>query len=430
MSLLGFSHFSDCKPAYRMQYCREGSLHMKSTFVMATAIAFCLLLSPFACKGEPEVWTIGPDPADSWFDKNLPEATGSPVFTVLPISEQDLQKIYPLGMIGSHTFPTDHIYLAHTASTPVSVYAPAAGRILYIEQPEESSSDYNDNSIRVAISKDFTYVLGHIMADDSLYVGQEVQAGQLLGTTVSGSSLDLLVLDRAKGNSLENEKYPMTMPFAQNPIEYFTLQLQQCMTALRIPPVPNFADITVNSQSAHDPSLDVEHAQSFEHDATRDIPTEFMIHYQSLSPTYTADSASFEYDLQGKLQGNWFIPGNTAGQWDEGIAFVYDPWYPTQMRISCNFGVDGDTYGRYAVHPSLQSGLISFSEISAGQTATYVLYAIDQVNWHGVPIAVDTNKKGLVKILMVDERTIKVEFFSDTSDTNPSFSSAARFYYR
>lgn len=403
---------------------------MKSRYVMLTVIAFCLLLSPFSCKGEPEGWTIGTDPADSWFDKNLPAASESPVFTILPIPEQDIQKIYPLGMIGSHTFPTDHIYLANNASTPVSVHAPAAGRILYIEQPEESSSLYNDNSIRVAISKNFTYVLGHIMADDSLYIGQKIQAGQVLGTTVRGSSLDLLVLDRANANSLENEKYPLTIPFAQNPIEYFTPQLQQCMTALRIPPVPNFADLTIISQSAHAPSLDVEHAQSFEHDARRDIPTEFEIRYQSLRPTYTAESSSFEYDLQGKLQGNWFIPGNNVGQWDEGIAFVYDPWYPTQMRISCNFGVDGDTYGRYAVHLSLQDGCISFSEVTAGQTAMYVLYAIDQVNWHGVPIADETNKKGLVKIMMVDERTIKVEFFSETSDTNPSFSSAARFYYR
>lgn len=89
-------------------------------------------------------------------------------------------------MADSHVFPPDHIYLEPIILKTIQVfgYAPAAGKIHSIE---ESSSIHGDNSIRVAVSRDFTYVLSHIMTENSLYVGENG----------NGSNLDLLVPDRA-----------------------------------------------------------------------------------------------------------------------------------------------------------------------------------------------------------------------------------------
>jgi len=105
---------------------------------------------PYPPAKEPDVWNIGVDPEDDWFDKNLPAVTENPVFTVLPIPEPDLRRVNPLGMRGSHVFPTDHIYLEPIILKTIQVfgYAPAAGKIHSIE---ESSSIHGDTSIRVAV---------------------------------------------------------------------------------------------------------------------------------------------------------------------------------------------------------------------------------------------------------------------------------------
>lgn len=410
---------------------------MKTHVALIVAAFFFVLLSLCTCKGEPETWNISPDPEDFWFDKDLPISNANPVFTKLPIREEDLRKVYPLGMIGSHTFPTDHIYLEPRGAAPVSVYAPASGKILYIEQPEESSSAYHDNSIRVAISKDLTYVLGHIKADDSLAVGQTIEAGDILGTTVNGTNLDLLVLDRARGNSLNNEKYPMTMSYAQNPFQYFNDTLKTILYAFVIPPVPSKQSEELDSESEHAESLNAEHTETYlthldslsdeDYQPSANRDQYFTDHYHGLQSTYNTLDGKFEYDVANTLQGNWFAPNPETAYWDEGIAFVYDPWYPNQMRISSDYGIDGIDKARYALNPALQSEFSPFSEVTSGETALYTLFSIDETNWHGVPWG---TAKGILKVHMQSATSIKVEFFSGTTNSNPAFTTAARIYYR
>jgi len=411
---------------------------MKPTRLVLIVLAFSLLFSSFSCKGEPDVFTnIGPDPMDEWFDKDLPVSSTNPVFSRLPIEEGNLHKVYPLGMMGSHIFPTDHIYLAQKGATPVPVYAPAAGIIHYIETPDQSFSQYNDYSIRVAISRDFTYVLGHIMADDSLTIGKQIKAGDLLGTTVIGSSLDLLVLDRARGNSLDNDKYPMTMHYAQNPFQYFEVEKRDSLYSFCIPPVPSKQSEELTAESEHATSLNAEHTDVYlehlnslpdgDYQPSVNRGQYFADHYRGLRSTYNTFDGDFEYDIANSLQGNWFAANQQTGHWDEGIAFVYDPWYPSQIRISSDYGIDGIQNARYAVHASLQSGFLPFSEVTAGDTALYALFNIDETNWHGFPWGA---AKGILKVHMQSSTAIIVEFFRDTSTLNPSFTSAARYYYR
>jgi len=71
---------------------------------------------PYPPAKEPDVWNIGVDPEDDWFDKNLPAATENPVFTALPIPEPDLRRVNPLGMRGSHTL-SPQTYLLGTKNT-------------------------------------------------------------------------------------------------------------------------------------------------------------------------------------------------------------------------------------------------------------------------------------------------------------------------
>lgn len=385
-----------------------------------------------------------PDPMDQWFDPSLAEE-GMLEFTTLPIPESSLVKVYPLGLMGSHTFPTDHIYLeyAHTKDPQtglgedVPVYAPAAGRILYIEY---AGPPYNDNSVHISISRDITYVLGHLIMDPGLAVGHVVEAGDSLGICVNGSNLDLLVLDKRNGkNSCDNDKYPFTTSYACNPFSYFPSDLREMLYSRIIPHVPakDLGDLTMDHPSEHDSSLDGEHVLTYlasmetEIDIYDRLPDgrseAFASHYKGLDEAFKAVDGNFEHDIPARLQGNWFSSGDD-GLWHEGIAFAYDAWFPAQARISYAeaFGPGTNTNGRHAVR-SDQPGYVPFDEVNAGDTTTYTLYSPDTINWHGVPYGQPT---GLLKVEMMGDTTIKVEVFTDTTVLNPDFTASARIYYR
>lgn len=394
------------------------------------SMAFLLITVFLAtgCKGEPEIYTIGPDPIDQWFDKTLP-AEGSLSFTHLPLDEDELQKVYPLGMNDGHIFPTDHIYLDYQ-STSASVYAPAAGTVLHIEQPGDNPENpYSDNSIHVAITQDITYVLGHLHLDGDIMEGQLLDAGQFLGTTVNNSRLDLLVLDRSNGtNSLVNEKYPITTAYARSPFGYFLESLRDILLSVAIPPVPAKPmydpDGPPLAEHEYAPSLIDEHADTYDEDA---IPSNyhesardstFISHYQGLLPAFQVGEGTFEHDIDGALQGNWFKPDDT-GRYEEGIAFSYDAWFPAQPRIRF-------ADKRFAVK-SDEAGTQDFKDVTAGETEAYAVYDANIINWHGVPWDAPD---GLLKVQMISENRIKVEFFADRSDPDPPFTIDAHEYFR
>jgi hypothetical protein len=425
--------------------CRTASVQSKGNrFAKVLLLVFMLLVVFPSCKGEPEVYIPGPDPMDQWFDPTLPQE-GVLIFTALPVDEAMLAKVYPLGLMGSHTFPTDHIYIAYLspidpdtqALQEVPVLAPAAGRILYIEQ---AGPPYNDNSVHISISNSISYVLGHLHMDDTLKVGDLVEAGDRLGKCVNGSNLDVLVLDKSNGkNSCDNEKYPFTNSYAQNPFDYFTQDLRTTLYGKIVPHVPaqSIEAVTMDDQPEHDSSLDGEHTQAYldnisqEHgiyDDTGDGRKDaFARHYAGLAPAFKAVDGTFEYDVPGTLQGNWFVQGDN-GLWLEGIAFAYDAWYPAQSRISCSQPFDLPDYpsGRYAIRKD-QSGYVAFDEITVGETATYTLYDPEEINWHGVAYG---TALGLLKVELIDSTTVKVESFSDITLTDPSFTQKARLYHR
>ena len=408
---------------------------------MLAVIACCLLLSPFACKGEPEVWNIGPDPIVYWFDSTLPAEATPLVFTHLPVSYDDLGQVFPLGMAGSHVFPADHIYLAQSARVRgedmlpnATVYAPAAGKVHYIETPEESSSQYNDYSIRIAVSKDVTYVFGHIMMNSAdlqrLSVGDMVEAGDILGTFGPASNLDLLVLDKARGNSLDNDKYPMTMLYAQNAFSYFTDELRQQMHAKLIPPKPAGShDDSMAVFQRHDPTLDEEHSSSYLqliNDSLNSTEEVFRAHYLDLRTGFSSIEGTFEFDRRDSIQGNWFSP-LAAERWDEGISFYYDHWYPSQPRVRMRTAFSSiEGLDRFSLQLS-QNGFVPFSDIGVGEEVVYVLYNETFCNWHGVPYE---NPIGLLLVKMERADTIKVEACTYNSSLQAEFTANARYYYR
>lgn len=422
-----------------------GDRHREMYRKAFSLVLMCLVVI-IGCKGEPDVFTnLGPDAIEDWFDSSLPVETSPLVFTHLPVAIEDLGKVYPLGMAGSHVFPADHIYL-EKSGVACAVYAPAGGKIHYIETPEDSSSAYNDYSIRIAVSKDVSYVFGHIMLETDLEhenylrVGDMVEAGDRLGTFNPQSNLDLYVLDRGTKNSLANTKYPFTMLYAQNPFSYFTDDLRQQLYAKLLPPKPaGTEDGNLGTLQRHYPAQDAEHTSPYlaliepilDDTATEQI---FLEHYLDLRKGFSPIGGTFEYDREDSIQGNWFSPLADT-KWGEGISFHFDLWYPSQprVRIDTAFPIeDGKT--RYALNLS-QDGFIPFSEVGVGEQATYVVFDEDHCNWHGVPyVETDNlnnhNPLGLLLVKMESVDRIKVEVFAFNPLLAAEFTSNARYYYR
>lgn len=410
-------------------------------------VLICLAIL-IGCKGEPDVFTnLGPDAIEEWFDSSLPAESEPLEFTQLPVLSTDLRKVYPLGMAGTHVFPANHIYLEQAdrevvvGEDPIqaTVYAPAGGIIHYIETPEQSSSDYHDYSIRIAVSKDVSYVFGHIMLEtnpnheDYLRVGDVVEAGDKLGTFNPNSNLDLYVLDRGRRNSLANSKYPITMFYAQNPFSYFTDDsLRQELYDKLLPPKPaGTEDGHLDTPQRHCPAQDAEHTSSYldliqrilNENATEQI---FLEHYLDLRQGFSSIEGTFEYDSEDSIQGNWFALGDDE-QWTEGISFHYHLWYPSQPRVRMKTAFPiGDGKDRYALNLS-QDGFINFSEVGVGDEATYVVFDEDYCNWHGVPYE---DPIGLLLVKMESENRIKVEVFAYDSSLDVEFTNSARTYYR
>ncbi len=407
-------------------------------------VVICLAIL-IGCKGEPDVFTnLGPDPIEDWFDSSLLAESEPLEFTQLPVLSSDLRKVYPLGMAGTHVFSADHIYLEQ-AATQATVYAPAAGKIHYIETPDESSSTYDDYSIRIAVSRDVSYVFGHIMLEtdpnhaDYLRVGDMVEAGDKLGTFNPNSNLDLYVLDRSRRNSLANTKYPITMPYAQNPFSYFPDSLKEQLYDKIVPPKPaGTEDGNLGTLQRHYPAQDAGHTSSYltnielklDNNATEQI---FLEHYLDLRQGFSSIEGTFAYDREDSIQGNWFAL--VDGKWTEGISFHYDLWYPSQPRVRLDtaFPIE-DGKIRYALN-LFQDDFIPFSDVGVGEQATYVVFDEDYCNWHGVPYvesddSYNPNPLGLLLVKMETRERIKVEVFAFNSSLTPEFTSNARYYYR
>ena len=325
--------------------------------------------------------------------------------------------------------------------TIATVYASCLRQDHYIETPEESSSTYDDYSIRIAVSKDERIIFGHIMMDaevlQRLHVGDMVEAGEILGTFGPVSKLDLYVLDRARGNSLDNDTYPMTMPYAQNPFSYFPDELREQLYDKLLPPKPAGShDDAMAVLQRHDPTLDGCHSSSYLSlidDSTQSTEEVFRTHYLDLRSTFPSIEGTFTYDIANCLQGNWFVP-LSEGRWDEGISFHYDHWYPSQprIRVSQPFPTVGEIRG-FALLPS-QDGFIPFADAAVGEEVVYVLYDTSFCNWHGVPYEdpLDVGNENPIGLLLVKiERSdmIKVEAFAYNSSLHADFTSHARYYY-
>lgn len=342
----------------------------RGTFV---AIVLCACL---ACGGGGSNAT-GPD-----HDGVEPPAFGVAEFTVSPLDLSKVAILTPLGNLGppGHVLPTDHVYFYQTdfdhfppvqGTELLPVVAPAAGAIDFILL--QASGDYK---VEFRATQEFGWYVDHLRPIPGLQLGMVVHAGDTLGTTNPGGSLDLGAWDTRVLPGLVNPaRYGTTSLHAVSPWKYFIEPLKSQIYA-RIRRHPDIAD--------------------------KDGRTDFGI--------------------PGKLVGDWYeqsAPPGIEAQgplgWPKTVAFVYDYYDPRLIRISIGGTVSAP--GLWTIPPdaaapatvSPTSGKVAYRLMYTGST---------QVQW------------GLMLVQMLAADRIKLEVFSGSQAADAEFTSGAFIYLR
>src|SRR4051794_37890125 len=142
----------------------------------------------------------GPTQRSNDYTNVPPPPGGVAQFSFLPVTIAAGQSVTALGNLNppGHVLPTDHIYFYdgdlagnHPFGTDVrDVIMPATGAVVFIPRP--SGTDYK---IMFRATQNFCFSLDHIPLPQPLTVGQIVQAGTKIGSTATGSAIDLGAFD-------------------------------------------------------------------------------------------------------------------------------------------------------------------------------------------------------------------------------------------
>lgn len=312
---------------------------------------------------------------------SLPPGDGS--LTASPLDS--VAMIIPLGNLNppGHTLPTDHIYLQvadiyHCNGCDLharAVYAPGSGTVDFVLGRNP------DSKIRVRMTSTFSYYLDHVVLLPGIASGTKLTAGQKVGTTNEGSfGLDLGVVNEARTNSgfLVPSRYSQETLNADGPLKFFTEPLRSTL-----------------------------YSRVFRIGSDRD--------------------GKIDFDVRGRLTGNWFLEGLPADfsstgpdGWAKQLAFVFDNYDPSQPRISV--GGQLARVGTFAV----TAGDPAFASVGVGQgMVTYHLGIVG-------PLGGPSTPAGILLAQLLAEDQLKVEMFPDAAGQGipTQFTAAAKVYRR
>lgn len=312
-----------------------------------------------------------------------PPPNGVAQFTVSPLDLDRIPLLVPLGHLAppGHVLPTDHVYFYQVnfdqrpiqpSTAVLPVYAPATGAVNFMLH--QAGDDWK---VQFIVTKDFSYYVDHLQPLPTLRVGTIVQAGEQIGTTNPGGSLDLGAYDlrTTRRGFLVPARYPDQSLHCVSPWAYFTEPLRSAM-----------------------------YAKMRRHPAVAD------------------KDGQIDFDVAGRLVGNWFeesVPMDQTASgpagWPKSLAFVFDEVDPRVVRISIGgtvappgiWGIPADAPPPSTV--AVASGLVAYRSMYTEST---------------------TIQYGLMLVQMLADDRVRVEVFVGSQEGSGSFTNAARVYRR
>lgn len=312
-------------------------------------------------------------------------APGPGIFTVCPLDPAAITDLEPLGAMNpvGHTIPTDHVYLYYIPINPgigpatngpwpvLPVYAPGGGRLTWMI---DSSGPHTDVKAMFEMTGDFSYYLDHVVLDPGIGVGSTVSAGQRIGQTGPYSgAVDLGVVYTA-----------LSLPGFVNPARY-------------------------EGQTLHSDSPYKYFAEP--------LRTELYAKVRRNAPD---KDGRIDYDLRGRLIGNWFhesVPVNASMMpeaWPKQLAFCPDSNDPGQMRVS--IGGYCCLVGKWKPSPGDPDP--AQVTVASGKIAYRLCYTGDNT------------RAGLMIVQLLDDTRIRVQVFPSSTADTAEFDAGALIYTR
>ncbi|OGS18127.1 MAG: hypothetical protein A3J83_05700 [Elusimicrobia bacterium RIFOXYA2_FULL_40_6] len=295
------------------------------------------------------------------------------VFTSFFCNIGEIRSITPLGAVnpeGGHIFPIDHIYVYFTdTSTAHDIFAPADGTITNIQ------NEGGEYGIAIKFTDSLKCIIGHMTQIEPGLAAGPVSAGQKLGGNEPWliGNTEFYVTDYgSKTSFVTPNRYSMngeTTRYCRSPLKYY-----------------------------NDP-----------------LSTQL---YAKVNRVGEPKDGRVDYDISGRLIGNWFIEGKdiNSSSASEQLAFIYDVFISTAMDIS--FGGLSMT-GLYNV----QAGAPGFETVSQSDgKISYKLLSVNSGDYG--------QQKGLMIVELIGENRIRVEVFAGSAGTTADFTPNAKIYDR
>ncbi|MFI5309635.1 MAG: hypothetical protein ACHQQ3_00260 [Gemmatimonadales bacterium] len=294
-------------------------------------------------------------------------------FTVLPVAVAPGQSLTALGNLAppGHVLPTDHVYfyagdlrtypqsIAGTAAR--TVYMPATGALFIKLQ-----SNGSDWKLMFRATENFYFYLDHVTPTVPMNIGDVFAAGTAIGTSPPGNTVDLGAFDQTvtRDGFLSAGRYAFQTLHYVSPWKYFAPVMQ--------------------------PSI---YAQVYR------------------APGVTDKDGKIDFGVAGKLVGDWFLQGlpvdSSAGPsgWPKTVAFAYDYYDPSQVRISIGGTIAAP--GVWAIDATVpQPANVS---VASGLVAYRLLYTEGRTEF------------GLMLVQMMTDSVIRIEVFPGSSASTGQF---------
>lgn len=360
-------------------------------------------------------------------------------YTALPIALENIKFVQPIGELREgHVIPGDHggfDYKTSPTSTPVKVFMPADGFLVRVEKhPYDPPPGYPKNlqHYHIYLEHSCTFFTGFVhlteFAPDLLAANQELiqltkdrstqqkqtlfriplKAGQQIGTAWSFGLLGMVTVDLTHTNKgyLNPESYIKAENWRVHSVaglEYFEASLKDQMMAKN-------------------------------------------------PRTVEPRGGKIDYDIVGKLVGNWFQEG-TGGlrdvtvkpkqcgnfpcpYWEGHLALVYDYIDSSQLRLSVgyNSGLAGRTpFGVKGNSPDFKDigvadGLVKYEIVALKDISKEKGYDAESSL---VTINDESQILGTMLVQLADNNTLRMEIFpGKNKDQVSAFTSQARVYRR
>lgn len=334
--------------------------------------------------GSVMIFVLAFSPVAPAMEHASPPLPTEPRLQICPLDLAEIRSITPLGNLnprGGHVFPTDHIYLDYGRREGLPVRAPTSGRIFAMR-----GQIRDDFKIEVQVSDRFSYYVTHVLPVKGLSVGSTVDSGEIIAHTSGRSMLDLGCGDTH-----------VTLKGFVNPDRYPASTLH-CFSPLRL----------------------------------YDEPLRTQLYSKVIRDGADKDGR-IDYDIAGRLAGNWFLAGLSVAEssrgspqtWAKQLAFAYDVRQPHARRVS----IGGTTapaglYELSAVSPDP-------AEIDVKSGLVRLILTIPEPQETGSPHRKSVSAVGILLVQMLTPSRVKVEFFrGGKAEEITAFTESARVYER